>query len=50
MLKQKSLFHLLVDFAIAPINTGGTAINIHPTAAIYDKISAPAAVLLDRTL
>ena len=34
---------------MAPMRTGGIAINIQPTAAMYDRISAPAAVLLDNT-
>ena len=34
---------------MAPMRTGGIAIKIQPIAAIYDSISAPAAVLLDKT-
>ena len=41
---------LLVDLAMAPMRTGGIAINIQPIAAMYERISAPAAVLLDKTL
>lgn len=41
--------NLRVAFAMAPINTGGIAIRIHPNAATYDKICARPAVLLDNT-
>lgn len=40
---------LRVAFAMAPINTGGIAINMHPNAATYDKTWALPAVLLDKT-
>lgn len=41
---------LRVALAMAPINTGGIAIKMHPKAATYDRICARPAVLLERTL
>ena len=38
-----------VDLAMAPIRTGGIAIRMHPRAAMYERISAPLALLLDKT-
>lgn len=38
-----------VAFAMAPIKTGGMAINTHPNAATYDRICARPAVLLEST-
>jgi hypothetical protein len=39
----------LVDLAIAPINTGGIANTIHPTAAQNDKYIAFLADLAEST-
>lgn len=41
--------NLLVDLAIAPINTGGRAKTIQPTAAQKDKYIAFLADLADKT-
>lgn len=38
-----------VDFAIAPINTAGTAINMHPNAAVMDRICARCDDFEDKT-
>jgi hypothetical protein len=46
---EKRQANLRVALAIAPIKTGGMAINKHPKAATYDRICARPAVLLDNT-